>query len=237
MNFNPLYLYAGLVMALTLIGNTLTGGFKAEMQIIPQAGWPVLNELVTVSVLVGATTPVNVFKGDITFDPTFLTVESIDYNNSLADLWALEPWYSNGDGTLNFAGGTTKTGGFTGKDTLLTITFKTKKVGDARVKLHDVEILKHDGLGTEAETGETIDTLFTVRNNLPEEANVKISNKKSDIYVMSDTKPIDLNGDNKQSLVDVSMFMADFLAQNPRSDFDKDGKVSLADFNVIIITR
>jgi hypothetical protein len=84
-----------------------------------------VDEIFTVNVIVEAFEPVNVYSGIVVFDSEKLHVEEINYNISIVDLWAEEPWYSNGDGTVSFIGGTTQAGGFTGKKSLLSISFRT----------------------------------------------------------------------------------------------------------------
>ena len=224
-------LHSGMFVAVGILGG-MFGTYDADMRLDPLEGWPQLNETFTVEVLVEANTPVNVFQGDLAFGTEFLSVESIDYNNSVADLWTSEPWYSNGDGTINFAGGTTQPGGFTGSDTIVSVTFKTEKVGNARVNFEEVRILRHDGLGSDAAIPESVDALFTVQDDAAVIA--EKSSNKAKFYVMPNTTPTDLNGDNKQSLADLSMFMGDLAGGNPRSDFDANGKVNLSDLSILL---
>jgi hypothetical protein len=212
---------------------SLLGLYEADMHLDPQKGSSVLSETFTVSVIIESSIPVNVFMGDISFDHQHLTIESIDYNQSVADLWTTEPWYSNGEGTINFAGGTTQTGGFTGQDTIITITFNTKKVGDAQVVFKDIKIFRHDGLGNEANTAEPIDGLFSIQNTANKVITEKSGNK-TQFFVLSDTQTTDLNGDGQQTLADLSIFMRDFATQNFRSDFNVDGKVNLSDMSIML---
>ena len=74
----------------------------ADMRIEPTNKTVVVDETFDVSIVVESRVPVNVFAGELLFDTNTLEVVSIDYNISIADLWAEEPWYSNGDGTLTF---------------------------------------------------------------------------------------------------------------------------------------
>lgn len=211
----------------------MLSGYDADMRLDPQDGWPQLDEVFTVEVLLEAKTPVNAFQGDIIFDSEYLTVDSIDYNDSLADLWAVEPWYSNGAGTINFAGGVTKPGGFTGVDSVVSINFKTKKVGNAKVRFQKINILLHDGLGTDALVPDSIDALFAVTDSSDEFA-VSKSGNKYNVYVLPGGSPTDLDGDGKQGVGDVSIFLTDMVTQNPRSDFNQDGIVSVGDLSVLL---
>jgi hypothetical protein len=185
-----------------------------------------------VSVVVDAVEPINVFKGLLHFDSDKLTVTSIDYNVSIANLWAEEPWYSNGDGTLGFIGGTTMNEGFIGRDQLLTITFSAKTAGEATLRINDVTLLKHDGLGSEAELGQPIDSIFVIEN--PAEKVVVYDKRDEEkVLIVTEPKSTDLNADGKQNFTDISIFMVDLTQGNLRSDFNNDGKVSLRDLSIL----
>ena len=82
---------AGIFLA-SLAGN------PTAMFLSPEAGIIETGKEIVVSVHVTSKTPVNVFKGIVRFSPEHLVIEKIDYNTSIANLWAEEPWYSNGDG-------------------------------------------------------------------------------------------------------------------------------------------
>ena len=184
----------------------------------------------TIRILVDSTIPVNVFGGELTFDKNILAVDSIDYNTSIANLWAIQPWYSNGDGTLTFGGGTTKFGGFVGSDTLLTVNFKTIGSGSGAISLHGVQIFQNDGLGTMAAVGRPIDGFFIATES--ENAVRKTSNLS---YVVAAQIPsTDINGDGKQTLADLSLFMLDVATQNKRSDFNVDNRVDTRDLSILL---
>ena len=93
-------LVAGMILAFLGVGNsvlnTLVDTLTVDMHIEPSSGTRIVGEEFTVSVVVQSNEPVNVFKGDVHFDPDMLYVSSIDYNTSIADLWAKRPWYENG---------------------------------------------------------------------------------------------------------------------------------------------
>lgn len=205
-----------------------------DMRLEPASGTTVVGSTFVVDVVVSSAIPVNVFKGSILFDPQILSIETIDYNTSIADLWAELPWYSNGDGTMNFIGGTTQTGGFTGQGTLVTITFKTKTVGQANISMNEVRILKHDGLGSDAEVGAPIDAIFAVESEqLENETLVQKTAVGPRVVVIPKAPSTDLNGDGKQTILDVSIFMSDMATQNMKSDFNLDGKVNLVDLSIL----
>jgi hypothetical protein len=200
----------------------------------PSGGTRVVGETFVTTLEVKSTIPVNVFKGLVEFDPEKLTITSIDYNTSIANLWAEEPWYSNGEGTLTFIGGTTESGGFIGEGTLIAITFTAKNTGHASVQLKDMQVLQHDGLGTEAPLAAPIENVFAVEAaTLSKETVFKAALPGPTVVVVPEAKNRDLNGDGKQTMADVSIFMTDLVSKNLRSDLNGDGAVNLEDLSIL----
>lgn len=234
------YILAGLVATVGLASVIMSDfiGEKADMLIEPNQGTTVIGETISVKVMVESNTPVNVFGGEVRFDPEILTVDSIDYNTSIADLWAVKPWYENGAGTINFVGGTTKPGGFTGKDSLITVNFQTLKTGETKLGIKGAKIMQHDGLGTEANLAEPIDAVYLIKED--NEITKTITGKDikgSNLKVLPQLPDTDLNGDGEQTVADVSIFMTHLISKNKRSDFNNDGKVNTADLSILMSTQ
>ncbi len=205
-----------------------------EVTIEPTSGTSVVGETFVTTVVVRSDIPVNAFKGLLHFDKDKLAVESIAYNTSIADLWAEEPWYSNGEGTINFTGGTTIKGGFVGEGTLITVTFTAKSPGEASVHISDMQVLQHDGLGTEAELAIPIDSIFSVESEQQPSQKVLATDVTGPkVTIIPKEKNRDLNGDGKQTVADISVFMVDMLSKNPRSDLNEDGIVNLTDLSIL----
>lgn len=209
-------------------------GVLAQMTLEPTHATLQVGDTFTVDVIVSASVPVNVFAGTLIFDTSTLEVQSIDYNTSIADLWAKEPWYSNGDGTLNFIGGTTHTGGFIGSDKLITIHFKAKTSGAGSLFIKNAQILQHDGLGTNAPLAVPIDALFTVEPKDQPSNLLKQSASPATYKVVPQKPSTDLDGDGKQTFADVSILMLHIGSTNDRYDFNLDGFVDLKDLNIIL---
>jgi len=234
---------AQLLMASIIAGILGVSGFfmsplvfekATTVRIEPAQGTVIAGETFTIEIVVDSSTPVNVFKGLLRFDDEKLEVKSIDYNTSIADLWAEEPWYSNGVGTVNFTGGTTRTGGFTGTGSLVTVTFITKSTGQAAIHMEEMQILAHDGLGTSVPVTVPIDAIFAIsKEQLDFETRLETSIPGPTVTVIPAPPQTDLNNDGKQSLADTSIFMTDFFSQNLRSDFNKDEKVDLKDLSIL----
>lgn len=202
-----------------------------RMDLSPTAAVVTLGNTFTTSVEVEATTPVNAFTGIITFDPKMLQVTRIDYNTSIADLWAEEPWYKNGDGTVHFAGGTTRPGGFTGRGTVLTITFTSIGGGEAPVRITEAQVLQHDGLGTEAALGTPIDGVFTV---VAPDKIVVTAQPETAVVVRDPKLTGDLNDDGVVSIGDVSIFFVHLATSNMRADLNGDKRISTADLSILV---
>ena len=193
-----------------------------------------VGETFTVKITTEAIEPVNVFKGLFTFNPDLIEISAINYNVSFINLWAEEPWYSNGDGTLGFTGGTIRPGGFTGKETLITITFRAKSVGVAILAVKEIRILKHDGIGNEANVSEPIDSIFSItKETRPSDIIIKPDLVGPVLQVLPRDISTDLNQDGKQSIVDISIFMIHLTTQNLKSDFNQDGSVNLKDLSIL----
>lgn len=185
----------------------------------------------TLDIIVESDEPVNAFAGVLEFDEMTLDVASINYNTSIADLWTQEPWFAKGAGTIAFAGGTTQPGGFAGKGSLLTVTFTGKKATTTPLTLSGTRILKHDGLGTDAELRTSLDALFTIK---PITANGDVIAQAKPDEIMLTT---DLNNDGATTIADVSIFMLQLASQNMRSDFNNDKKVTVADLSILLDAR
>lgn len=216
------------------VGLSLSNKTTSTITLSPALGTVVLNQSFEVAVLVTSDVPVNAYSGIVTFDPAVLSVSQIDYNTSIADVWIEEPWYSNGDGTVTFAGGTTATGGFTGSESLVTITFTPRSLGNAAITLTDAHLYEHDGFGTEVNLSDTIDALFTV-TSLSGRARVVAQNSEDRMVRIVATSPSpDLNQDGAVTLVDISIFMLNFFSTAGRFDFNQDGTINTSDLSIIL---
>ena len=230
------------LVASALIGLlTLTGLYilpsmlePTRMSIIPDSLTALAGTSFTDQIVVTSATPVNAFAGRLLFDPTILSVTKIGYNTSIADLWAEKPWYQSGAGTILFAGGSTHPGGFTGSGTLVTITFAALIPGDAKLRLEAIQILQHDGLGTEAAATDSINSLFTVTDT---EKVIAPASQKAIVSIISPTTSLDLNNDAKITISDMSIFMLYLATNDSRADFNLDGKVGTADLSILLQAR
>jgi len=230
--------FVGLLAIVGLVFSPITTKPVADMRIEPREPVSAVGETFTVDVVVESSVPVNAFGGELRFSHDILAVDSIDYNTSIANLWAEVPWYSNGDGTLNFAGGTYRQGGFQGTDMLIKVTFKTLREGEGTISVKNARIILYDGLGTDAELKKSLDALVTVGDTEIEEGNLLAQTDIGAVYTIVKKPPsTDLNGDGKQSVADISIFMLHVAGNDARFDFNLDGEVGLKDLNILLSAK
>ena len=102
----------------------------------------------TLELRVQADVPVNTYSTTLSFPNDRLRVVGTDDTNSVVDLWVEEPQVSNEAGVITLAGGSLLPDGFTGEDTLLTITVEAVAAGTAEITFADGALFAHDGAGT-----------------------------------------------------------------------------------------
>ena len=225
-----LFALAGVMVASVVLAPPLAP-YEAVLALSPQELVVVKDAPVTLDVILSATTPINAFSGNVIFDTTHFAVKNISYNTSLADLWVTEPWYSKSDNTIHFAGGTTRPGGFTGTETLLTVELLALESGKSVVSIDNARVLKHDGLGTDAAVAPSIDSVVSNLENDPLAPFAKTSVTEVSVVTLGPTR--DVNGDGKVSLADVATLMLHLGSNNDKYDLNEDGIVSLPDLAII----
>lgn len=231
----PRILIAGSLAALVGLPGVFFGvtteQSNTEMRLETSAKVVRVGDTFTTKIIVSSQQATNVYAGQVRFDPAKLVVDSINYNTSIADLWVEEPWYVDGDGTITFAGGTTRHNGFVGSDTLLTVTFRAIAHGTQTVWLSNERILLHDGFGTDAVLADTVAAVVSVESSIVEQT------EQSRLVIVDSVTSADLNGDGEITIRDTSIFMQDLATQSKRSDFNGDGRVTLADYSIFSLLK
>lgn len=120
----------------------------ATMSVTPATGVYNAGATFTARVVVNtAGKSINAAEGTVKFNPSELTVVSVDRSGSIFNLWVTEPTFSNSAGTVSFSGGLPS--GYTGgAGTVFSITFRTKAAGAPKVSLTGGSVLANDGMGT-----------------------------------------------------------------------------------------
>ena len=207
---------------------------EASLSLSPHRLVSEIDSLIKLEVIISANVPINAFLGEVVFDTTLFAVDHIEYNTALADLWVTEPWYSKADNTIYFAGGTTRAGGFVGKDNLLTIYLSSQTTGETVVGIKNARILKHDGLGSDTALATGIDSVISLMEVDQKSALPVIEEMETDVVITPTLPHFDVNNDGKVSLADIATFMLKLGSNDPRFDFNNDGVVSTADLSLIL---
>src|ERR1043166_3129234 len=120
----------------------------ADLNLSPTSATHAVDEEFDVKVIVDpGDQKVNASDGTISFDSTLLSVSKVSKDGSQFSLWTADPTYSNAAGTVEFSGGTPTA--FSKPGTVITITFKGKKKGTAKVSVTKGSVLAADGKGTD----------------------------------------------------------------------------------------
>jgi Cohesin domain/Bacterial Ig-like domain len=136
-----------IVLLLTLA--VLPGSvFAATLAVTPATGVYNAGATFTARVVVNtAGKSINAAEGTVKFNPSELTVVSVDRSGSIFNLWVTEPTFSNSAGTISFSGGLPS--GYTGgSGSVFSITFRAKAAGAPKVTLTGGSVLANDGMGT-----------------------------------------------------------------------------------------
>ncbi|MCD5381110.1 MAG: Ig-like domain-containing protein [Candidatus Pacebacteria bacterium] len=137
----------------TLLGFTLylSSAIIAEaasLALSPSTGVYTSNSTFTVRVVVNTSgQSVNASEGSLSFNPSELSVVSVNRTGSIFSLWVAEPSFSNSAGTISFSGGLPS--GYSGMvGTIMNVTFRAKGSGAAKVNFNSGSVLANDGRGT-----------------------------------------------------------------------------------------
>ena len=177
--------------------------------------FPIVGDMLPVTLAMNADTPINAVGGTVTFDPDMLNVTSLSRVTSSIDLWSEEPSYSNTEGTLHFSGGLVgEKASLPIHGTILTINFTVLKPGKTVITMKNGELLAHDGEGTNVALGSNTLSLYTRE--------------------MKNASP-DVNGDGVLSVSDANaLYLKTFFTYDPQYDLNGDGRVSWADVRLLI---
>lgn len=107
----------------------------------------------TVRLLLNAGQAVNASEATMRFSKDLLEAKSISKSGSVFTLWAQDPVFSNGAGTVTYSGGLPNPGVTGNGKTILTVTFEAQKKGTATLSLTGASVLANDGYGTQVLSG------------------------------------------------------------------------------------
>lgn len=139
--------YKACLVVLLLISPNLTQA--ASLLVTPQAGSFTVESVFSVNIIVNSSDAAfNAVSGKLSFPSDLVEVVSVSKSQSIVSLWVQEPNFSNTAGSVSFEGVVLNPGykGSAGK--ILTVNFRVKKNGDAKLTFLNGEILANDGVGT-----------------------------------------------------------------------------------------
>jgi len=227
-------LAAGSMAAALLFALPFANAPQASLSISPGEAAVALGDTLVVEVVVEASVPVNAFTGEVVFDSDVFSVDKIEYDTSIADLWVTEPWFSKSANSIYFAGGDTAPGGFTGRGTLMTVYLTALNPGFVSLTLANAQVLQHDGFGTAATLTESVDSLFTAER-LATETKVATARKNETWVQVASAPPTpDFNDDGRVTLTDLSIFTIHFGGSNMRYDLNQNGRVDFGDLSILL---
>jgi len=121
---------------------SLPSALTARLSISPNSRLVTVGESFSSIIKINAeSADVNAVEATVHFPKDMLQVASISKDNSIFDVWPIEPVYSNEEGTIHFVGGTNSI--FNGSSgTVLEITFVAKEIGAAQVSLGAPRIIR-----------------------------------------------------------------------------------------------
>ncbi|OGI95062.1 hypothetical protein A2917_01635 [Candidatus Nomurabacteria bacterium RIFCSPLOWO2_01_FULL_42_17] len=122
--------------------------YAASLSLSPSSGSYNVGDAFSVRIILSSTDQsANAVAANIAFSKNLLTLTSISKTNSLVNIWALEPSYSNVNGTADMEG--VILNGYTGSNgTIITFYFKAKAAGNANIRFASSSVLANDGQGT-----------------------------------------------------------------------------------------
>lgn len=215
---------------LTLIaGSAASVGTETVLYISPHSSSTLkVGDTAEVDVRINTKTPINTVGATIKFSEDTLEVVGISKAKSFLDLWTEETVIKESTGEVHFSGGTLVPGGLSGVGTIVTLTVKAIKSGQAEITFKDAQIFAADGKGSAVPSSKRIFAF-----EIPEAAQpVGSASSHMNDETLAPLS-IDFNGDGKINVVDLSIMAFQVIAPyNAKFDLDRDGASSLADLSI-----
>lgn len=151
LNYKNIFRYSFIfLIACLLFVSSVQKTRAASLLLSPSNSKVSVGNIVSVKVLVNTDGKViNNADAVIQFPNDFLDVISISKSSSVFSLWVEEPKFSNYEGKISFNGGVPNPGFFGQNGEIISVTFKTKKQGNASIVFVDSAVRQNDGLGTD----------------------------------------------------------------------------------------
>ncbi len=151
---------AVLVIASLLFGQ---GAWAATVFLSPSSSSYFQNKTFSVTVYVSSDKQsLNAVSGNLTFPNDKLEVVSVSKSGSIFNFWVQEPSFSNANGKISFEGVVLNPGFQGNSGRLVSVNFKTKSSGSAKVAFSAASVLANDGKGTNILSG-TSGATFSIK--------------------------------------------------------------------------
>lgn len=192
------------------IASVITGDKSGIIIELSSASVPV-GEVFSVDLYAEVYEPVNAVRANLVYPTSTLELVEINKTDSVISLWTTEPYVKSG--IVYIEGGSYRRG-FVGKHKLISLSFKVLDANIAKLNVTDIALLSGDGTGRE----------------LPHDEVRTLTLNSEPIY--EELQKINLN--EKITIKEISIFMADWTAKTNKNDFDNDGSVSMKDFSILL---
>lgn len=223
----------GIATVLFLLSTTLLMSEDDAVIFFTPSGSTVLplRETVDVDVQVTTKIPLNAVGATMIFPMDSLEIVGISKKKSFLDLWTEDIIIRSETGEVVFSGGTLATGGLIGSGTVLTMTLRAKKAGEATLELRNTQALAGDGKGTAIQHVARSLT-FTIPEVAISAPNAGGSTENATVL----TSPSeDLDGDGKISMRDASILLVHLLRPyDTKYDLDMNGSVGISDLSIVL---
>jgi hypothetical protein len=223
----------GIATVLFLLSTTLLMSDDDAVMFFTPNGSTVLllRETVDVDVQITTKIPLNAVGATMTFPTDVLEIVGISKRKSFLDLWTEDTIIRSEAGEVVFSGGTLAPGGLVGSGTVLTVTLRAKKVGDATLELHNTQALAGDGKGTAIRH-----VARSITFTIPEVAISAPSGGGSTLSAPTPTSAsADLDADGKVTMRDASILLVHFLRPyDIKYDLDMNGSIGMSDLSIVL---
>jgi hypothetical protein len=188
-----------------------------------------VDDTVDIDINLNAHLPINALGVTVKYPKDIIELVAISKKKSFLDLWTEDTVIKEGSGELHFSGGTTKNGGMLGTSTVLSLSMKAKKAGDATLTIENLEVLAADGKGTVLDTdSRSITYAISAKPPAPPTATSPATS------VPAPPQSADFNADGKVTLIDMSILIIKMMSlYDPRYDLNVDGAVNFSDLSVL----
>lgn len=223
----------GIATVLFLLSTTLLMSEDDAVMFFTPHGSTVLplRETVDVDVQITTKVPLNAVGATFVYPKDMIEVVGISKRKSFLDLWTEDTILRSEAGEVVFSGGTLAPGGLVGSGTVLTLTLRAKKVGDATLELHNTQALAGDGKGTAIQH-----IVHPLTFTIPEVSISAPSGGGATVSALTSTSlSVDIDGDGKVTMRDASILLVQFLRPyDTKYDLDMNGSVGISDLSIVL---